>query len=49
MKTYSIMYHTELNRATQFMYVQAENKATAKAYVRNRVNDKVYFIQITEI
>lgn len=42
------MYHTESNHATQFMNVQAKNKAVAKTIVRENVNDKVYFIDIME-
>ena len=48
MKKFIIMYHTESSHATQFMKVQAENKAEAKAVVRENVNDKVYFINVME-
>ena len=48
MKKFIVMYHTESNHATQFMKVQAENKAEAKAIVRENVNDKVYFINVME-
>ena len=48
MKKFIVMYHTESNRATQFMKVQAENKAEAKTVVRKNVNDKVYFLNVME-
>jgi len=48
MKKFIVMYHTESNFGTQFMNVQAENKAEAKTIVRENVNDKVYFINVTE-
>lgn len=48
MKKFIVMYHTATNYATQFMNVQAENKAEAKAIVRENVNDKVYFINVME-
>ena len=48
MKKFIVMYHTESNYATQFMNVQAENKAEAKTIVRENVNDKVYFIDVME-
>ena len=48
MKNFIVMYHTESNHATQFMKVKAENKAEAKAIVRENINDKVYFIDVME-
>ena len=48
MKKFIVTYHTESNHVTQFMNVQAENKAEAKTIVRENVKDKVYFIDIME-
>lgn len=48
MKKFIVMYITESNHATQFMKVQAENKAGAKTVVREKVNDKVFFINVME-
>lgn len=49
MKWYSVMFCTDLNRATQFMTVEAENKAEAKAKVRTKLDMKVHFIDVIDM
>ena len=46
MTRFTVMYCTATNHATQFMTVQADNAADAKSLVREKVGEKVYFINI---
>ena len=46
MKKFYVIFHTDTNHATQFMVVQAENKADAKSIVRGKFSEQVYFISV---
>ena len=48
MDKFYVMFHTKSNHATQFMVVEATNKADAKAIVRDRFSEQVYFLNVTK-
>ena len=46
MSEFYVMFHTNSNHATQLMVVKADNKADAKAIVREKFSEQVYFLNV---
>ena len=49
MSKYSVMFFTDSNHATQFMSVEAKNKADAKNIVRAKFNEQVNFLAVIKL
>lgn len=48
MSKFYVMFFTESNHATQFMTVEATDKGSAKAAVRAKFNEQVFFVNVTK-